>query len=113
MTREEAQISLAKLKRYISGGGVVDRKANEAIDMAIKALEEPQWIPCKEALPDEGQECWITSKDRAVYQGMFTQRYGERRDSGFILNGFSFARLNTIVAWMPYVIPEPWEGEER
>ena len=40
MTREEAQISLAKLKRYMSGGGVVDRKANEALDMAIKALEE-------------------------------------------------------------------------
>ncbi len=43
MTREEAQISLAKLKRYMSGGGVVDKKANEALDMAIKALEQPGW----------------------------------------------------------------------
>ena len=113
MTRAEAQILLAKLKRYMSGGGVVDRKANEALDMAIKALGEPQWIPCKETLPDEGQDCWITLKAGTVYQGMFTRRYGERRDSGFILNGFSFARLNIIVAWKPYVIPDPWEGEEK
>ena len=48
MTREEAQISLAKLKRYMSGGGVVDRKANEALDMAIKALEQPEIIRCKD-----------------------------------------------------------------
>ena len=35
----EATNTLANLKRYISGGGVVDRKASEAIDMAIRALE--------------------------------------------------------------------------
>ncbi len=42
MTRAEAQISLAKLKQYMSGGGVVDRKANEALDMAIEALRQPE-----------------------------------------------------------------------
>jgi len=77
----------------------------------IYVQPEPPWAPCKETLPDEGLECWITSKDGAVYHGMFTRRYGERRDSGFILNGFGFARLNTIAAWKPYAIPEPWEGE--
>lgn len=35
----EATNTLANLKRYISGGGVVDRKASEAINMAICALE--------------------------------------------------------------------------
>ena len=35
----EAINILANLKRYISGGGVVDRKASEAINMAIRALE--------------------------------------------------------------------------
>lgn len=35
----EATNILANLKRYISGGGVVDRKASEAINMAIRALE--------------------------------------------------------------------------
>ena len=40
MTREEAIKTLANFKRYISGGGVIDAKANEALDMAIKALEK-------------------------------------------------------------------------
>lgn len=40
MTREEAINTLGNFKRYISGGGVTDRKANEALDMAIEALEQ-------------------------------------------------------------------------
>ena len=39
MTREDAINTLGNFKRYISGGGVTDRKANKAIDMAIEALQ--------------------------------------------------------------------------
>ena len=39
MTREEAINTLGNFKRYISGGGVTDRKANKAIYMAIEALQ--------------------------------------------------------------------------
>ena len=39
MTREEAVNTLGNFKRYISGGGVTDLKANDAIDMAIEALQ--------------------------------------------------------------------------
>lgn len=39
MTRDEAINTLGNFKRYISGGGVTDRKANEAIDMAIEVLQ--------------------------------------------------------------------------
>lgn len=42
MTTKEAQIALANLKRYISGGGAIDGDTNEAINMAIKALSEPE-----------------------------------------------------------------------
>ena len=42
MTREEAINTLGNFKRYISGGGVTDLKANEAIDMAIEALNREQ-----------------------------------------------------------------------
>ena len=49
MTNKEAQLALANLKQYMSGGGAVDRGTNRAIDMAIKALEaEPHWIPVTE-----------------------------------------------------------------
>lgn len=42
MTREEAINTLGNFKRYISGGGVTDRKACEAIDMAIEALHREE-----------------------------------------------------------------------
>ena len=48
MTREEAINALGNFKRYISGGGVTDRKANEAIDMAIEALEQEPVVRCKD-----------------------------------------------------------------
>lgn len=38
MTRKEAIKTLANFKRYISGGGVTDLKANEALDMAMDAI---------------------------------------------------------------------------
>ena len=49
----EATSTLANLKRYISGGGVVDRKASEAINMAIRALEVtagPDTVSRKQAI---------------------------------------------------------------
>lgn len=62
MTRAEAQILLAKLKQYMSGGGVVDRKANEALDMAIEALRQPErktghWIRHPEQKNIYGGKC--------------------------------------------------------
>ena len=72
---------------------------------------EPQWIPCSDKAPSEAQECWITAKDGTVCQGMFTRQYGERRDSGFICNGFGFAWLNAVAAWKPYEMPEPYQEE--
>ena len=44
MTNKEAQLTLANLKRYISGGGAVDRGTNNAIDMAIEALSKPEIV---------------------------------------------------------------------
>lgn len=38
MTRDEAINTLANFKVYISGGGVTDKKANEALDLAIATL---------------------------------------------------------------------------
>lgn len=38
MTKDEAINTLANFKVYISGGGVTDKKANEALDFAIVTL---------------------------------------------------------------------------
>ena len=85
-------------------------------DLYYRDDEKPErqtgkWIPCSDKAPSEAQECWITAKDGTVCQGMFTRQYGERRDSGFICNGFGFAWLNAVAAWMPYEMPEPYREE--
>ena len=78
----------------------------------LMSLEpESQWIPVSKKSPEEAQECWITTKDGTVCQGMFTNRYGARRDSGFICNGFGFAWINAVAAWMPF--PEPYQEESE
>ena len=52
MTNQEAQNALANLKRYMSGGGAVDRVTNKAIDIAIEALgAQPE--PCEDAVSRE------------------------------------------------------------
>lgn len=59
----EATNTLANLKRYISGGGVVDKKASEAINMAIRALEvitDPDTISRQQA--EMIQESYYSNK---------------------------------------------------
>lgn len=96
-------------------GGYNMQRANMIRD-AIKALpsEQPQWIPVTDGEPCEDMECWFTVNDGDflyVHHGSFTRRYGERRDKGFITSG-GFAWWNTVSAWMPMDIPEPYKGEQ-
>ena len=75
------------------------------------AQPEQRWIPCDKGEPDEDMECWVTVKTTDVlYRGNFTNRYGERRDKGFITSG-GFMWWNTALAWMPIYEPEPYRTE--
>ena len=74
----------------------------EALDMAIEALEQTQWIPCSERLPKiEENPVLVTS------MGMVGM--------GWYRNGDWLTSTNLpffdVVAWMP--LPEPWKGEEK
>ena len=103
MTTKEAQIALANLKRYISGGGAVDRGTNRAIDMAIKALEkpEPHWIPVTERLPDVGCEVLVEMDDKV------TISVGYIDPCGWWFVDFSTEERDDVIAWMP--LPEPYK----
>ena len=74
-------------------------KKNEAISMAIKALEKRRWILCSERLPEVGQRVLVTTKDG------FTDI---RRciDAGHLAWFYS-----GTIAWMPYNLPEPYQEE--
>ena len=75
-------------------------KKNEAISMAIKALEKRRWILCSERLPEVGQRVLVTTKDG------FTDI---RRciDAGHLAWFYS-----GTIAWMPFLV-EPYKGEQE
>lgn len=107
MTNKEAQIILANLKQYISGGGVVDRSTNEAIDMAIKALEklEPHWIPCSERLPQDEDEVLVMMADGEFMDVGWVDFYGWWHVNSDI-NG-DWEERKDISAWQ--TLPEPYK----
>ena len=77
------------------------------------AQPEQRWIPCDKGEPDEDMECWVTVKTTdALYRGIFTKRYGERRNKGFITSD-GFMWWNTALAWMPIYEPEPYNAESE
>lgn len=76
----------------------------EAVDKAIKALEEPKWIPCSERLPVENQICIVTDETmRNTYEYRFSK---ETYDA---TQGWTYLRRR-IIAWMP--LPEPYREEK-
>lgn len=107
MTREEAIRCFEKLLLHVDTNAVMGTETTEAINMAIKALEQPesQWIPCSERLPNVRQ--WVLCQCRArimdvlrlTADGSWNKNYPYTE----YMSGF-------VVAWMP--LPEPWkEGE--
>ena len=62
MKRGEAVERLVELRAQFQVG-IFTR---EAIDMAIKALQQTAWIPCSERLPECEQEVLICAKARPV-----------------------------------------------
>ena len=72
-------------------------KKNEAISMAIKALEKRRWILATERLPEVGQRVLVTTKD-----GFIDIR--KCIDAGHLAWFYS-----GTIAWMPYNLPEPYQ----
>lgn len=112
MTREEAQIALANLKRYMSGGGVADRGTDKAINMAIKALEQPEqrWVPWDSGkFPEESGTYTVTAYD-GVTKRVTYATYQKRLKRWELTGARAYWR---VLAWMP--LPEPYqkEGEQE
>jgi len=97
MTREEAT---AKLKWYLDSNLIEDisgcEGVEEAISMAINALEAQRWTLTSKKPPDENQAYFITNI------------YGDVAWNYWI-NGEWVVLPDSVVAWMP--LPEPYRGE--
>lgn len=118
MTRAEA---IDILKNTIVRFGRTNGKVAyvEALQIAIKALEEPQWIPCSERLPEE-KDAGILKKlgteKRSEYVLATVEVKGERMtvtactyDGKWDWNmKYAFPDYK-VIAWMP--LPEVWRGD--
>ena len=113
MTKEEAKITLANLKRYMSGGGAVDKSVNKAIDMAIEALgkSEPHWIPVEQALPEEPFGCLVAVWDEEPMTGEMFENllpYFVGWDGEQWNDGDGEQCPFEVIAW--WGLPEPYKG---
>ena len=91
--------------------GYKEYLTDEAIDIAIKAIEQTRWIPCSERLPEEDGQYLITVKYVHVdgYDDIYAE-HGEWRDDNWDMFCFGHCgQVETILAWMS--LPEPYKGE--
>lgn len=111
MTIDEAIICLSdmKIKVAIPKAAVQARLNNEALDMAIEALncsEIPNnWIPCSVRLPEDDTEVlvYLFENNKSPYIAWLS-------DGRWYTEYFEVEQEDEPVAWMP--LPEPWKGEE-
>ena len=115
LRKEEAIEWLKQIKnRYIHGGDErFDESRKNALDMAIKSLENTRWIPCSERLPEE----IMNPITQDYYEYLCTADFGYAIDTraykfggGHWWHGAGIVD-NYVIAWMP--LPEPYEGVDE
>lgn len=121
MTREEA---IAELKRDIELENDFTEDYKNAVNMAIKALEqELKWIPVSESLPKYNKTVLVSVKQKGKEAMVFTAQRRRRVKTPDLFEccmddeGWWDFRIaawddHEIIAWMP--LPEPYqEGEKK
>lgn len=84
-------------------------KAARLYDEGLRDI--PEWIPCSERLPEDGQTVIFTAKEVVDDDGSkFVEAGVYDAKKGWCYNDSYFPNAFTFVAWMP--LPEPYKESE-
>lgn len=79
-----------------------------------------EWIPVEERLPDTDDKVWITSLDTITNKlEVNVSSYGNQYIGSILLGKYwrspydYFFNSHKILAWKPYIIPEPYDSENK
>ena len=111
MTDKEQALEILK-------GLAVPIHAEPAFDMAIQALEQTQWIPVSERLPEPYNDVLLTICANSAYYGFNInfmkvkcgqyQPQDDKRD--WLVDGVGYY-FDNVIAWMP--LPKPYGKEQK
>lgn len=93
-------------------------------------MNEQQWIPCSEQLPEDGATVWVTIKGYDVIRcedgetleqaierinkiRWVTQGYWSEDEHGWNDPSYGFPLIVKPIAWMPIDTPEPYKGGDE
>ena len=79
-----------------------EQALSEIREMLESAQSEPQWIPCREKLPEENGEYLVTREAKGIYK--YVDIVKKTNTSGDI--------ASDIIAWMPLPKSYREEGEK-
>lgn len=107
MTNEEA---IKKIKAYLTD--YLPQEESDETEEIIEALQQPQWIPCSERVPEDDNVYEVTVKGISKLEGMTPEvAYAVWTGEAWIMQGVYDWRNKAVVAWMP--LPKPYEEKEE